>query len=238
MGTKIAGPGRLGSMKAVKQSLKKKGSASIKIIPKENSITVRFLDEPEDWHGYYEHYVDGDYRPCVTDECPGCESDDPEEQRKIFRYLANAYVVDDQKVWAVKMPKSMVETLVQFYTKYKGTIRDRDYELARTGSGQNDTKYTALPDAPSSIKMSRFDSKKFDLGGILQAMVDGDVAEDEDEDDEPVKSKKKGKKSKKSDPWEDVKEDEPVKKKKSASRTVAKKKTSTGTVKKKRTVKR
>lgn len=223
----LSGPGKLGSIKAVKQSLKSKGNANIRNVPKEDSITVRFLENPEDFYGYYEHFVNGTYQPCVTDECDGCTSDNPEESKKMFRYLANAYVVDDQKVRLLKLPKSLVESLVEFYTKYK-TLLDRDYELKRTGSGQNDTRYTAVPESESKMKLSRFMDQMFDHEDELSKLIDG--AEDEPE----PKPKKKGKKHE-PDPWDDE-DDEPVvkksKKKKSASagkssgKTVVKKKRS------------
>jgi hypothetical protein len=226
--SKVSGPGKIGSMKAMKDSLKSKGNPNIRNVPSEDSLTVRFLDEPEDWYGYYEHYVNGSYQPCVSDDCEGCNSNDPNEQRKNFRYLANGYVVDDQKVRAIKMPKSLVEQLVGYYEK-KGTIMDRDYELSRTGSGQMDTKYMASPESPVAMKLSRFEKQKFDLADVLDSLIG--VADD---DDEP-EPKKKPKKKKDANPWADE-DDEPVKvkKKKSSASTVKKSKTAPKkTVKKK-----
>lgn len=212
---KIAG-GRIGSMKELEKTLKSKGNPNVKIIPSEDSITTRFLDDPEDWHGYYEHYFEGNYLPCA-DGCEACDSDDPDEKRRTFRYLANAYVVDDQKVRAIKLPKSLVEILAAYKKKY-GTLLDRDYELSRTGSGQNDTKYMAVPETPTKMKLSRF--TKLDLDDILASLL-GDT--DDDEDDEPTPKKKKKSKKSEPSPWEDDDEDddEPVvkktKKKKSGS---------------------
>jgi hypothetical protein len=228
---RVAGPGRLGNLKKVKDSLKSKAS-SVKNVPSENSITVRFLENPEEWHGYYEHYSDEDgYHPCVEGDCDSCQSDNPEIKRRAFRYLANGYVVDDQRVWPIKMPKSLVEQLVNYYEK-KGTLLDRDYELSKSGSGKNNTKYMASPDAPSNMNLKRFESKMFDLDEVLEKMVDGD----EPEDDEPVSSKKKSKKSRRhevdddddddDDPWEDDdddddddddEDDEPIRRKKKSS---------------------
>ena len=227
---KVAGPGRLGSVKAVKKSLKGGGQKGIKTISAEDSITVRFLDDLEDFHGYYEHWMTDGPLPCSTDDCDGCQSDDEDERRKGFKYLANAYVVDDQKVWALKMPKTLVEMLTTFHTKYKGTLLDRDYELSRTGSGQYDTKYFAAPDEKSKMDLSRFERKKYNLTELLSDLVNGeDDDEDEDEDDEPrpKKKKKSGPKKSKDNPWNDDEDDEPVrrpkKKKSSASSRPVKK---------------
>ena len=51
---------KMGSVKAVKDSLKKGGSSLntyIKNVPAEG-ITVRFLTEPEEWFGFYEYWND------------------------------------------------------------------------------------------------------------------------------------------------------------------------------------
>lgn len=217
---KLTGPGRLGSIGAVKKSLKGGGQQNVRTIPSEDSITVRFLQNPEDWHGYYEHWMKDGPIPCVSDDCVGCDSDVEDERKKSFRYLANAYIVDDQKVRALKMPKTLVEMLVHYHAKYKGTLLDRDYELSRTGSGKNDTKYMAAPDAPSKMNLSRF--KSLDLTKILNSLLDDEEDDDDDDDDEPVVSKKRRPKKSEPSPWEDDDDDdddEPVRrvKKKSAS---------------------
>ena len=203
MGRTLAGPGRLGSMKAMKKSLKGGAQSNVRNIPKEDSLTVRFLTNPEDWHGYYEHWMKDGPRPCTDDDCEGCESDDEKERKRLFRYMAPAYVVDDQKVQALKLPKTLVEQLVNFYQKYK-TLLDRDYELSRTGSGQNDTRYMAVPEAPTKIKMARFEDKIPDLDEVLQQML-GDDDDDDDDDEKPAKKGKSASKPKKSkdDPWND-----------------------------------
>jgi hypothetical protein len=210
----------MGSRQAVRASLKKGASRNVKTIPKEDSITVRLLDEPEDWVGFYQHYVNGEYRPCVTDECDGCDSDDPEEQKKSFRYLTNAYVVDDQKVWALLMPKTLVEDLMEYdkvYQKKGQSLLDRDFEFSRSGSGQFDTRYKATPDDRKKINLDRFEKKKFDLDAILDGMANGevDVADEEEEEEETPRSKSKSRKPKsrpKDDPWadeDDEDDDEP-----------------------------
>jgi hypothetical protein len=218
MGKKIAGPGRIGSKERMKKTLKGGGTPGLRSIPTEDSLTVRFLTTTDDWHGFYLHWLKDGPKPCTSDDCEGCQSDDEEERRRQFRYLANAYVVDDQKVQAILIPKTLAEQLVNYQAKYKGTLMDRDYELSRTGSGKTGTKYMASPEPPSKMKLSRFEDKMLDLDKVLQSML-GDE-DDGDEDDEPVKKSKssKPKKSKKN-PWDDEKPVSHPKKKKSASKS-------------------
>jgi len=204
---KITGPGRAGSIKDLKRSLKSKAGKT-RTIPSEDSITVRFLEEPEDFYGYYQHWFKTGPKPCVEGDCEGCNDDDPEIRRKSFRYLANAYVVDDQKVQPIELPKSLVEQLVAYFEK-KGTLLDRDYDLSKSGSGMNDTKYLASPDSPSKMNLSRF--KKLDLSKILASMLDDDDDEDDDdEDDEPVRHRtsKATRRKPVESPWEDEDEED------------------------------
>lgn len=239
MARTLSGPGRLGSMKAMKKSLKGSAQSQVRNIPGESSLTVRILEDPPEWHGYYEHWTKDGPIPCASDECDGCESDDPDVRRRNFRYLANCYVIDDNKVRPVKFPKTLAEQLV-VYCEKNGTLKDRDYELTKTGSGKNGTRYLASPDSPSKMKLSRFDDQLFDLHEVLQNMLDGADGDADEDYDEP-KPKKKSSKPKKTapDPWED--DDDRPRKKKSA---VKKKSASTvrrpvkKTVAKKRTVRR
>lgn len=174
---KVAGPGRLGSIRAAKKSVSKKGNSDVKIIPADDSITVRFLEEPPEWFGFYEYWDEEDetYRPVIDGEEP------PDGARVSFRYLANAYVVDDSAVRALKMPKTVVEALIARFEKH-GTVLDRDYEISRSGSGLN-TTYLVTPDAPAKMNLRRF--KLLDLDEILVKMM-GEVEDDtDDDDDEP-----------------------------------------------------
>jgi hypothetical protein len=112
-------------------------------------------------------------------------------------------VVDDQAVKLVKIPKSLMEQLAD-YRDDKGTLLDRDYDLKRTGSGKNDTKYRANPDSPSKMKLSRF--TKLDHDAVLLSLL-GEVDEvDEDEDEKPSKRQRPSK-SKNTTPWEDDEEE-------------------------------
>jgi hypothetical protein len=202
---KIAGPGRLGSIKAAKRTLAKKGGDKrVRTIPAENEITCRFLTEPMEFHGYYEHWNQAGerYDPCIEGDCEYCASG----VRRTFRYLGNAYVVDDSAVKAVKMPKTVFEQLMARYMK-DGTIMDRDFELSRTGSGRDDTVYMVSPDSPRKVKLSRF--TLLDLDEVLQSMVDDMDEADDDEDDEPKRKSKKSKsKREEKSPWDDDDEDD------------------------------
>lgn len=162
-------------MKELKAQLKKKSGSFIQYIP-EDGITVRFMDEPDSWLNYYEHYVEDTktYAPC-TDDCEHCADGGKPTQR----YLANAVDVSENKVIPIKMPVTLASQIVKMYEKYS-TLIDRDYELQREGSGKENTKYIALPESPRPMKLSRYEP--LDLMSVLMSQL-GDDEDDEDDDE-------------------------------------------------------
>jgi hypothetical protein len=176
---------KMGSLKALKKTLEKGSSNSnwIKYIPKNGSKTVRFLEEPEHWVNYLEHFDSVARRsfPCTGEsDCPGCLSN----ERKSSRYLANAIEIDDQggeRLIALQLPKDLANRLVVRYER-NGTITDRDYELMRSGEGL-DTIYELDALAPRKRNMSKH--TPIDLIQVLEDAYK-EVFGDDDEDDAPV----------------------------------------------------
>jgi hypothetical protein len=136
---------KMGSLKNLKQSMAKGGGAAwIKYVPKNGSMNVRFIQEPEEWFNYGEHW-DAMLRksyPCPENgSCPGCLNGD----RKSSRYLTNAIDLDEQdpkrkdQVIPLQLPKDLANRLVIKYEKW-GTLVDREIELTRSGDGL-DTVY-------------------------------------------------------------------------------------------------
>lgn len=202
---KIKG-GAVKSMAGLKASLKKGGGSQyLSRVPADASITVRFLTEPEDWYGYYEHYdAVRKFYPC-SDDCPGCTEGD----RPSGRYLSNALDVAEGKVIPLVLPKSMVSSLVKKHEKY-GTMLDRDYELSRSGNGL-DTEYDVTPEAPTKMNLTRYDL--IDLEELLESQLEmaesaNDIsADDDDDDDAPVMRKGGPRKSTAAAPADDDDDD-------------------------------
>ena len=186
---------QMGSMKAVKESLKKGAGGDkkwIKNIPSEG-IVVRFLTEPEQWFGYYE-YFDRDNKQFV----PMAEGEVlPDGVRPSFRYLTNALDVETDRVIPLKLPKTAANSLIIKYDKYE-TLLDRNYELDKHGEGL-DTTYDVTPTGPTKMVLGKYDL--LDLESILvdarnmalgESDVEGssdsfnndDIDTDDDDDDE------------------------------------------------------
>lgn len=204
-----------GSLKNLKKTLAKGGGKGfIKFIPKNGSMNVRFIQEPEEWVNYVEHYdqVARKSFPCNGEaNCPGCVSG----ERKSSRYLANVVDRDDsERVVPLQMPKDLANRLVVKYEKW-GTLTDRDIELSRSGEGL-DTVYDLDPSVPDRRRIDKY--QPLDLLQVLEDAFNA-VFGDDDEDDEdappakpaPVRGRKPSAASraaKASTPAEDEEEDD------------------------------
>ena len=171
---------KMGTLKALKDSLKKGGSSLntfIKNVPAEG-ITVRFLTEPEEWFGYYEYWNDEsrNFCPMAVGEVL------PDGSRPSFRYLTCAVDIESDRVIPLKLAKTAANSLILKYDKY-GTMLDRNYELQRHGEGL-DTSYDVTPDAPSKLSLAKYDT--IDLEKVLVEARANALGE---QDTEPRKSK-------------------------------------------------
>jgi len=177
----------MGSLRQLKQSMAKgSGNPWVKFIPKNGSMNVRFIQEPEDWVNYVEHYDVTLHRsfPCNGEtSCPGCMGG----ERKSSRYLTNAVDRDNNdRVIPLQLPKDLANRLVIRYER-NGSITDRDFELSRSGEGL-DTVYDLDAGVQDRENVSRF--QPHDLLKVLQGAYDdvfgtGSSNGHVDEDDQP-----------------------------------------------------
>lgn len=180
---------KTGSLKKLKESLAKGGNGIfIKYVPKNGEMNVRFIQEPEEWVAYAEHYDEllKQSYPCNGEaSCPGCSAG----ERKTARYLANAVNLDDQdRVMALQLPKTLANRLVVRYEKW-GSLTNRDIELSRTGEG-TDTQYDFDAGAVDRKNIAKY--QPLDLLDVLEKVYDsvfGAGVEDDDEDDKPAVKK-------------------------------------------------
>lgn len=170
------GPGPSGTVDALKKRMEaSKGAASfIKSIPNDSVMTVRFLQEPHDWYGYYEGYLEERKRYFPVPE--GMDWDG----RKSFRYLTNVIDTDTDQVIPLKVPSSLANRLVVRFERY-GTLLDRDYDLLRTGKGL-DTEYDVETNAQEDRKLDQYEL--IDLEATLVDAYDSVFGTNDGEEDE------------------------------------------------------
>jgi hypothetical protein len=184
------------SMREVKKAAKSRGGGGqyLKRTPSEGSISVRFLDEPTGWVEYVEHYEETHeprYFPCVdpVSNCPGNHGQG--DGRASKRWLAPAIDLESNQVVPLVLPVSAVDVLLARYDKF-GTLLDRDYEIAKTGSGF-DTKYDVDYEPATKKNLAKYEVP--DLYAILEAQLGSDeddedeFDEDFDEEDEPPRKR-------------------------------------------------
>ena len=178
------GPGKAGSAQKFKERMEASTSdvTFIKNIPGDKVLTVRFLEEPEEWYAYRETY-DPDikrYYPVMDD------SDIPEGQRASTRYLVNALDRDTDHVIPLKIPQSLATRLMMRYEKYD-TLTDRDYDLTKTGKGLK-TEYDVETGDRETIKLSKYEL--FDHEEVLEEAYDFAMRTETGEEENPLRRKK------------------------------------------------
>lgn len=142
---------------------------------KEGPTLVRFIDQLDDWHGYFEHYHPSLKRsvPCLrdedgnTDECEACNSDN-----KAFKYASrkvalNLCLVDKDIVLPFKISATLHEKLERRAEKDGGDITKRDYLITRTGMDQK-TDYDVDREDAYEANFKELRSKSADINEILE----------------------------------------------------------------------
>ena len=199
----------VGSMAALKRTLAKKaggGEGRITFIPKDpGSLTVRFLQEPEEFIMYEECWDPAGKRsfPYVDGLKQGRDY-----ERKSTVFLANALDVDKDKVIALQVKQTVLNSLVIKFEKY-GTLMDRDYEIAKYGAGL-DTTYDVTPESPQKRNLGKYDL--LDLQKVLLASYNdamGNDTDTDDDDEQPSHSKSAAGRTRRAKPKQDDDEERP-----------------------------
>lgn len=180
--------------------------------------TVRFLEEPDEWRLYYEHFVGQQSFPCTgdTNSCPGCTHDSEDVQRRSRKYGTFVYNTKWNDVVPYKLPMTLANRLTNRAEKNDGTITNRDYVVIRSGDGlrteydvDSDEKYTV--DVQGLLRKANPST----IEEVLESMykqVWGDL-EVEQEPRAPKQASDRMKKEVKDDtpPWEEkAKDDEEI----------------------------
>lgn len=131
---------------AIRDDLKRRSAGSgqwMLTVQDGKDLRVRFLQEPENWVRFREHYSEATkYFPCTGDDstCPGCTSDSDALRRASTRYAAN--VIDKARgdVRVLKMPLDLANRVTAKCDRNGGTLLNRDITLIRSGKS-TDTTY-------------------------------------------------------------------------------------------------
>lgn len=102
---------------------------------RDGETKVRFLQEPDDWWGYRQHYAGRRSYPCTEDydTCPGCNSDTDAERRASRRYGTFVWLVNDDRVVPFELGAKLADRLIRRAERNDGTLLSRDYLVVRSG---------------------------------------------------------------------------------------------------------
>lgn len=157
------------------------GGGALTRIKDKQELAVRFLGEPNTWVKYSEHYTQADgFFPCADDgTCPGCA----DGVKTSGKFLVNAVELSEKAVIALVLTVGTAEDLLVYYDKFN-TLMDRVYEISRTGTSKNDTKYRVNYREARSADLSRFEP--FDLLDLINSELPSseDIVDEDDPDDD------------------------------------------------------
>lgn len=130
----------------------------MKTVQDGKDLRVRFLQNPEDWYKFREHYSDETkFFPCTQDDtCPGCNSDSDKMRKSSRRYAASVIDIKEGKVVCLKMPVDLANRVTSKCDRNGGTLLDRDYTLIRTGRSL-DTTYEVETEDKTDVDLSRYE---------------------------------------------------------------------------------
>lgn len=149
----------------------------------DTELTVRFMAEPDDGGiaSFWNHFDDTRPKgkqayPCNAGEgdCVGC--DEGVDRTKV--YIAPCIDVSNNQVIVLQMTKTVIESLLKKYERHS-TLLDRDYIIARTGSGRENTSYEVDADERRKRDLSRYDLP--DMGQMIQDQIEFAMSDEEEE---------------------------------------------------------
>lgn len=151
---------------------------------KTGDTIVRFLEDPDEWISYREHFLEKRSFPCTQDDsCKGCEEGDKSKRK----YATNLYLVEAGLVLPFKLPVTLAKKMFLRAERNDGVVTDRDFILIRQGEGMN-TEYEVDPDDRSKRDIRTLLKDKEDIEAILVSSYEemwGSV-----DSEKPKKSKK------------------------------------------------
>lgn len=168
--------------KEAEEDARNEGGAQFMRYLKDGDTTFRILQEPQDWMTFWEHF-DNDKKvsyPCPgTEDCPGCNSEDPnvkkKTKRRCFNVLENRDGVDYVNVY--KIPVSLADKMMLRFAR-NDTITDRDYTISRFKQGRKvEYDIEGGPKSPVKIDPTKFEDPEV----LLKAAWDDVWGEGADE---------------------------------------------------------
>lgn len=106
---------------------------------KKGETVGRFLQEPEDFIMFYEHYLGNKSFPCTEDtrRCPGCTHENADVQRRSRKYATYFYNVAQKFTAPHRLAVGLNNKMEARKDRNDGTILSRDFAVIRSGEGLN-----------------------------------------------------------------------------------------------------
>jgi len=186
---------------------------------KKGDTKVRFLDDPDEWAYFEEHFTAdnksfmclGSFDKKFRDVCPGCVSENDSTNRYSRRYATCLLVVDWNRVLPYRIPVSLKERLDKRLERNDGTLTNRDMVVIKSGSGLETDYDVDMDERYKLTGKEEYESQRVSVLDILienfeeqNGPIEDYVGKEGKEDVEESKPKRAPRKvAKKEEPVED-----------------------------------
>jgi hypothetical protein len=157
---------------------------------KDGEVTVRFLEECDEWIVFREHYTaERKSFPCTGDDnCPGCNSDDEQVKRSSRKYATNVWIPKNNVVIPFRIPITLAKRLFARAERNDGTITNRDYVVMRTGKGL-EVEYDVEADDKYTVDLKPLLAQAKDIQEILRISFEENAGGKKEQNSSLVKGK-------------------------------------------------
>jgi len=146
-------------------------SRKLLLIREDEPVKVRFLQNPDKWMIFYEHYVpDSKMFVPALDPDPLANHSDERVRKTSLRHMTNVLNIETMQVCLLKMNQDLTNRLMMRFTRYE-TLTDRNYEIVRSGTGLQ-TAYDIEPDDVATMDLDKFAKKMYDMELFLLEEAD------------------------------------------------------------------
>lgn len=139
-------------------------------------VPVQFYTEPDNEAGFLEfdtHAFREDgrwtYVPCMGDDCPLCEDEDPDRKKTTYRFLAKVYNLKTKKPQLLEGPGDLARRIHYRWSRRPGSFLKRTFEITKLETTPV-TYDVAVGDDPV-VRLTNIKAEEFEayLSGALKS---------------------------------------------------------------------
>ncbi len=179
-----------------KRMEQKGGGKRVRFTEDQPTVTVQFLQKPEDMREFNIHTFQEDGRwnfvPCAgTEECPLCDSESDRVSAVHYRFACNVYNVKNKTVQVLEGPKTLASAIFYRYQRKPAVFLKRVFDITKFPTQPVTYNFELAEEDPVSTRgLKPIDLDEYLLGEMKNYYGDdldispSDLSADDDEDED------------------------------------------------------